>query len=157
MIDHEEIAKTALVDEGGGSKKKVKKKRGRPPRNIDLKEVERLGGCGFIDEQIARIMKLPKSTFKHYKDKPEFTGAIKRGRDNSNEKVIGSLWKLCHGFMGPDGKYYPPNMSSIAMWLNNRMPEQWENKKVIEMPDVTKEMSGIAEAMKRRYNGGKGK
>lgn len=64
---------------------------------IDLNEVERLAGLGFIDVEIAGILNICEKTLNNYKKKPEFLQSLKKGKDKADEKVVSSLFENATG------------------------------------------------------------
>ena len=104
----------------------------------------RLTGVSNIAD-IAERMGINESTIKLWKDKyPEFAKAINTGKEIVDYKVENALLKSALGYKtkevktiingkpDKDGnrtvrietteKEYAPNVTAIAMWLNNRKP-----------------------------------
>lgn len=120
---------------------------------------------GLTDVQIAERMGISESYLrKMRREHPEFNEAIQRGREVIDYQVENALLKLALGFetkeiktivnglpdkngnrrvrMETTVKNYVPNVTAIAMWLNNRKPDQWKRNRdnVLELND---EDSGI--------------
>ena len=53
--------------------------------------------------------------------------ALKKGKEVVDIEVENALYKSATGFVGPDGKYYPPNTTAQIFWLKNRKPAQWRS------------------------------
>ena len=100
---------------------------------------------GLTNADIAERMGINESTIKLWKDKyPEFAKAINTGKEIVDYKVENALLKSALGYKtkevktiingkpDKDGnrtvrietteKEYAPNVTAIAMWLNNRKP-----------------------------------
>lgn len=57
---------------------------------------------------------------------------MKAGKDMADGKVAMTLYKCAIGYVGPDGKYYPPNTTAIIFFLKNRQKFHWRDKQDIE-------------------------
>lgn len=115
---------------------------------------------GLTNADIAERMGINESTIKLWKDKyPEFAKAINTGKEIVDYKVENALLKSALGYKtkevktiingkpDKDGnrtvrietteKEYAPNVTAIAMWLNNRKPSQWKRNRdnVMELDD----------------------
>lgn len=88
---------------------------------------------GATDEEISEIFEIHKDTFYSWKLKyPEFSDAIKEGKEFADANVSKSLYKRANGFVGDDDKYFPPDPTSCIFWLKNRRRNQWRDKQDIE-------------------------
>lgn len=149
-------------------------KGGRPTKyeDIDLEYVEKLASAGLTDVQIAAIMEIAPSTLYLWKNEhPEFSEALKRGKEVADEKVVKALYSRALGYTHPDVhisnfqgmvtvtpifKHYPPDPTSCIFWLKKRKPKDWgdetgefnpddpaseKSKKVITMGGVRIEVS----------------
>jgi hypothetical protein len=108
---------------------------GRPTKyTIDhAAQAENFALIGFDDIRMADAFGVSVATItKWKKDHPEFSAAIKNGKDVADGKVGISLYKQATGFVGPDGKYYPPNPTACIFWLKNRQKAQWRDKHEVE-------------------------
>lgn len=84
---------------------------------------------GLIEKQIAKNMSVGYSTFRVWKkDHPEIAEVIRKGKEVVDREVENALFKSATGFMGPDGRYYPPVITAQIFWLKNRKPEMWRDK-----------------------------
>lgn len=113
-----------------------KRGRGRPAAKIDRAKVVELAGLGFTVEAIAGIIGVANSTLhKHIDENAEFSVAVKGAKDKADQNVIRSLYqRACGGKW--HGKYYPPETTACAIWLNNRRPTEWKQRKTeIEIPE----------------------
>ena len=110
---------------------------------------------GLIDTQIARNLGISQKTFYTYQEKyPQFLQAIRDGKVSPNKEVENALFNSATGMevtevtietiVDKNGnelevlkkktvtKELPPNYSSIAFWLKNRMPDEWRDKQEID-------------------------
>lgn len=110
---------------------------------------------GLIDKEIAERMGVARSTLKLWAYKyPEFSDAIKIGKDSADAKVQQSLFRRATGYMekekkiivemDAEGKQKPariettekhivPDVGAICFWLKNRRPDEWRDKKDVEL------------------------
>ena len=110
---------------------------------------------GLIDKEIANRMGIAKSTFyKWEKDFPSFSDSLKMGKQPADAKVKQSLFKRATGYvekekkiiveMDKDGNQKParietveknivPDVGAICFWLKNRLPDEWRDKKDVEV------------------------
>lgn len=87
---------------------------------------------GATDEEISEILEIHKDTFYAWKNKyPEFSDAIKEGKEVADANVVKSLYKRANGFK-EDDKYFPPDPTSCIFWLKNRRRNQWRDKQDVE-------------------------
>ena len=129
-------------------KAKVKTKRGRrtvyKPEFCEM--ASRACMLGATNPEIAKILGVATSTVdKWIKEKPAFSGAIKKGRSEADEMVAISLYKRAIGYSHPEVhvsnyqgeitltplvKHYPPDTGAMAIWLKNRRPDKWRDKPI---------------------------
>lgn len=96
---------------------------------------------GLIDEQIATNIGVSYSTFKEWKKKfPDFSAALKKGKDVVDREVENALYKSAIGFIYEEEtvtnagdvvlvkKYSKPNTTAQIFWLKNRKRNQWTDK-----------------------------
>ena len=134
---------------------------GRPTKyNPDYHPKKVIGYCllGLTDEQIAGIFEIAVSTLYEWKKEfPEFSEAIKNGKEEADVKIAASLYKRATGHKekktipiklketkNGEGStervelvevedYYPPEVSAQIFWLKNRNPQMWRDKKEVEV------------------------
>lgn len=83
---------------------------------------------GLTDKQIAHNMGISRKTLAEWKKKYALIGdALKSSKEVVDIEVENALYKSATGFVGPDGKYYPPNTTAQIFWLKNRKPAQWRS------------------------------
>ena len=120
---------------------------GRPTKKTPemLERIKRLAHCGLTLDEIAGGIGVPRKTLKSWRDRDkEFAALLKKWQLESDQLVEESLRRSAMGHVGPDGKYYPPNATSLIFWLKNRNVEKWRDRKhvvlrgfklLIEEPD----------------------
>lgn len=109
---------------------------------------------GLTDEQMAKEMDIAESTFHLWKTKhSDFSESLKRGKEEPDSKVEGTLYQKALGFyqsvrkpmvvslgsgMGSEiqyaefDEYIPPSDTAIIFTLKNRRPDKWRDKQEIE-------------------------
>jgi len=99
---------------------------------------------GATNEKLAELFGVAGATIdKWIKEKPEFSGAIKEGRDIADARVGQALYERATGYSHKavklfqfegaivEGEYiehYPPDATSMIFWLKNRRPDLWREK-----------------------------
>ena len=121
-------------------------KTGRPSKfNPEMcRQAERLCKLGATDKELADFFKISESTLNKWKlDFPEFSEALKAGKEEADAKVAASLYHRAIGYEHPDvhvsnyqgaitltplTKHYPPDPTSCIFWLKNRLPDLWRDR-----------------------------
>jgi len=133
---------------------------GRPSKidTIDLKQVERIAGMGFVDTEIAHILGISVATLNTYKDKPEFLEALKKGKAVTDEKVANALLQNALGGFKLSSKktfdrhgkkkevyetFAKPDVTAQIFWLKSRRPDLWKDKHEID--------HGLADPILEKY------
>lgn len=111
-----------------------------------LNLVESWARDGLVDEQIAHNLGINVSTLYDYKKKyPEFTEALKNGKDDIDVMVENSLLKRALGYTYDEVtleggvetkrvvKEVQPDTTAQIFWLKNRRPQAWRDKQEIDM------------------------
>lgn len=133
--------------------KKRSTKTGRKKRytkkdiEVLLPTIEEWGREGLIDSEIARRMGISLSTLYNYKNEyPILAEALNRAKAEADFVIKESLYKKAKGFfyeeieeiLNDEGevlrtkrirKYSPPDTKAAQMWLQNREPDEWREKK----------------------------
>lgn len=127
--------------------RKSKWKGGRPstfqPQFCDLARNYALLGCD--NQRIADLIGVPLATLATWmRTQPEFSAAIKEGRDGADVLVAKSLYHRAKGYSHKAVKifcdpktgakevieyteHYPPDTVAAIFWLKNRHPERWRD------------------------------
>lgn len=85
---------------------------------------------GLTDEQLAKKMEISPSTLYEWKKRfPEISEALKVSKEPADYKVESSLFQLAIGYVDPEGKWHPPNITAIIFWLKNRQPQKWREQR----------------------------
>lgn len=103
---------------------------------------------GAIDDELAEFLNVHVSTIHQWKlDYPDFSDAIKRGKEVADMKVAQALFHRATGYSHTDvdikvidgkivqtelTKHYPPDAASMFFWLKNRQSSKWRDKQVTE-------------------------
>jgi hypothetical protein len=117
---------------------------------------------GLTDDQIAHNLGVNRTTFIDYKKKyPDLSDALKRGKEVVDAEVESALLKKAMGYnvmvqktfkvkevsyddkgrrhekeklvTGLDEIHIPADTTAQIFWLKNRKPNEWRDKKDIEM------------------------
>lgn len=137
---------------------KTKKKLGAPSKYLPsmCKIAEEAAGQGLINPEIAAKLGITRETLNVWMhEKPDFSDAVKRGKEIADARVERSLYELAMGYeydaerpmtVGT-GKGFseieiakfreklPPNATAIIFWLKNRKPKEWRDKQEIGLTD----------------------
>lgn len=110
-----------------------------------LDEIQGWAMSGITDEQIADNLGVAASTLYEYKKKyPEFSEALKKGKDIADAQVVNALFKLATGFSYSEEtttaigevvsiqRYSKPNTTAAIFWLKNRQPDKWRDKSEVK-------------------------
>jgi hypothetical protein len=116
---------------------------GRPTKYKSdyAKQAAKLCALGATDADIADFFEVSRSTVNLWKiEFPEFSDALKTGKEPANERVKMSLYHRACGYSHPDVdikviegqivtteiiKHYPPDTTACIFWLKNRLPEEF--------------------------------
>lgn len=84
---------------------------------------------GLTNEQIAHNIGINVKTLYDWQNKySNFCNALKDTKDIVDRQVENALYKSACGFIGDDGKYYPPSTTAQIFWLKNRKRLEWRDK-----------------------------
>jgi len=138
-----------------------KRARGQPSKfdKINKELVFNLYESGLTDKQVAKIIKVTVTTVQNWKiAHPNFFDSIKDSRKYSDGAVVASLYKRCLGFEYKETtreaskddpklkitkvvtKFMPPDVGAAFGWLYNRQPEDWKQRKHVEVTGDVKYM-----------------
>ena len=126
-------------------KPKSKPKNGRPSKyNAQFHPIlaEYLARAGMIEPDICEKLNIAHSTLSLWKkEHPEFSEALKNGKESIDDGVVRSLLTSAMGYerenevyskregqMITVKEYYPPNTTAQIFWLKNRRPNEWRDR-----------------------------
>jgi hypothetical protein len=119
---------------------------------------------GLTDEQIAHNLGIGKDTFYRYKrEHSDFEESLKRNKEVADLEVEGCLFKRATGYTYEevtsevrviDGepvmmetkrvtKEVAPDVTAQIFWLKNRKPNEWRDKKDVEMSGKVVMFEGV--------------
>ncbi len=125
------------------------------------KQAYKLSLLGTTDQNLADFFEVALSTISEWKNTfPEFSDALKKGKQVADATVANSLYKRANGYkvkvdkifqyegspvVVPTTEKYPPDTTAAIFWLKNRQPDQWRDKKeltgdinhkhIVDIPD----------------------
>lgn len=123
--------------------------RGRPKlfKKEFIEQAERLSLLGLTNDKMADYFGVNRDTFYNWlKDYPDFSDAIKKGKEIADAKVVKSLYERALGYEHPEDKifldngtpiivpttkHYPPDPTAAIFWLKNRQPANWRDKQEV--------------------------
>lgn len=113
------------------------------------KQAEALCKLGATDAEMADFFQVTISTLSLWKVKhSEFSDALKLGKEVADRRVEEALYNRALGYSHEetdirvvDGaimetpmiKHYPPDTTAAIFWLKNRRPDEWRDKRDIEL------------------------
>lgn len=117
-----------------------------------LAEIEAWARDGYTDKEIAKILMVSESTFQTYKkEHSELAEALEAGQQ-ADILVENQFFKSCMGYkvrvkvpikMKINGeeqiiehdeeRYIPPSVKAQTLWLKNRMPCKWSDRKEVQV------------------------
>jgi hypothetical protein len=151
----------------GGQKKKRAPGGGRKTKFEErmIKEGEKLAESGLVDEDIAKVWGVAKSTIHNWKKEyPLFFDSLKKGKEVSDAKVVQALFQRATGYTHPEmvisggvrrevTKHYPPDPTSMIFWLCNRRRGEWQSINKTEINnigvDVEKHFKKLADIIEK--------
>lgn len=123
---------------------------GRPTKYDEAhnKKAYKLSLLGATDIELADFFEVSEDTIYEWKKvHPEFSEAIKRGKNQADSEVANKLYKRATGYQHEDVdikmfegqiiqtplvKHYPPDTTAAIFWLKNRQPKKWRDKQDID-------------------------
>lgn len=104
---------------------------------------------GLTNEQIAENLGInPDTLYRYQKEHPEFSEALKKGKEIVDYEVENALLKKAKGYTVvlkkekvtkfgdvvevEEEMHVPPDVLAQIFWLKNRKPKQWKDKIDIE-------------------------
>jgi hypothetical protein len=125
--------------------------RGRPSKFKPemVEQARKLAELGATDREVAEFFGVVESTLNLWKlNHPEFSEALKVGKDSADNRVEQSLFRRALGYshdavkiMVVDGKphreeyveHFPPDVTACIFWLKNRRKADWRDKQEFEV------------------------
>lgn len=111
------------------------------------KQAEKLTKLGAIDKDLADFFGVTEQTINNWKDKHKpFFESLKKGKEWADSLVEQALFKRAVGCSHPEErafmhegivqvetltKHHPPDTAACFIWLKNRKPEEWRDKKEV--------------------------
>ncbi len=128
------------------------KKRGHPTdyQPDHCEQVERLCKLGLTDTELADFFEVHVDTFYEWKKvHPDFSEAIKNGKERADAKVAEKLFRRAMGYSHEAEKvfcdvktgteqivkyteHYPPDTVACIFWLKNRQRRIWRDRHDLE-------------------------
>ena len=129
---------------------------GRPTAYKDefVAQVSKLCALGATDDEMADFFGVHRSTFYRWKlEHEDFCDAIKSAKELADERVERSLYQKATGYDFEEEqaikiklqqhleevkvvsvrKHAPADTTAAIFWLKNRRPEEWRDKKEIDV------------------------
>lgn len=144
-----------------------KKPRGRPSKyRPEFPELAtKFCLLGATNEELAKVFEVDCGTIELWlRNKPEFLSSVKKGRELADAEVARALYRKATGTWTqpavkiatkietlPDGtvvksehivpyvEHFPPDTAAAFIWLKNRQPAKWRDKKEIHETSERKE------------------
>ena len=104
---------------------------------------------GAVDAEIAAALGVALSTLYLWRSQfPEFSEALKRGKDVADDMVEGALFRRATGYSHdavkimqyegspievPYVEHHPPDTTAAIFWLKNRRPKEWRDKRDVDL------------------------
>lgn len=112
---------------------------GRPTKydpKAHLPVIRKLAERGLTEEEMAGVLGVATSTLSLWKvEHPEFSEAIREGKQNPVRVIEESLYHLAKGYtyseMGIERTKHP-DVRAIQFYLKNVAPDKWRDKQEIE-------------------------
>jgi hypothetical protein len=114
-----------------------------------------LAKLGATNAEMAEAFGVTSNAVRGWRENnPVFSATIKDGKDESDNRVVESLFKRATGYSHPDvhistyegkpivtkiTKHYPPDATSCIFWLKNRRSNEWKDRSenILQNPDGT--------------------
>jgi transposase-like protein len=144
-----------VATKGKTGAKVTQKKTGRPSKyspEFHPLLAEALAKTGATDKQICEKLGIAEPTLYAWKkEHPEFSKALKDGKEEPDEKVRTSLYSRAVGYDNPNAvkifmpanakepvyapytEHHAPDVTACIFWLKNRRPDEWREKQEITL------------------------
>lgn len=126
-------------------------KRGRPSSYRDeyAEQAYKLCLLGATDREMANFFSVSEQTLNAWKTAHEkFLESITRGKEAADANVASRLYERAMGYSHPEvhvsnyqgevtltplTKHYPPDTQAASLWLRNRQPAKWRDRREMEV------------------------
>jgi hypothetical protein len=148
---------------------------GRPSKYKEeyCEQAEKLARLGATDKEMADFFGVTEQTLNNWKtdkdgNETPFFESLKRGKVESDARVVDSLYQRALGYSHPEDKifidkgkpiivptikHYPPDTTAAIFWLKNRRPSEWRDRQDINVTgDMSADVSAKIEEIKAKYN-----
>jgi len=112
---------------------------GRPTKydaKIHIPIIRKLAERGLTEEEMAEVLAVATSTLSLWKvEHPEFSEAIRDGKENPIKDVEDALYRLCKGYTYEEGgqkRVKHPDVRAVQFYLKNVAPGKWRDKHEME-------------------------
>lgn len=160
---------------GRGKQGENMKDKGGRPAKYNPEETPKVArtvtGEGKTLAQLAQLLGVNPDTITDWQKKhPEFSVAIKLGREDASDRVERALFERAIGYSHPTVKpmvvsggqgmgssiemvdlveQYPPDTTAAMSWLKNKRPDQWKDKQHVEHSGLAVLSNRLVAARKR--------
>jgi hypothetical protein len=137
-------------------------------RSLFAEQALKLCKLGATDKELADFFSVTEKTINTWKiNFPEFLQSLKRGKQESDERVEQSLYrralgyshdavKIFHDAAGttavPYVEHYPPDTTACIFWLKNRKPGEWRDKIDVDTGLSRDRVTRLLELVEGRLN-----
>lgn len=135
---------------------------GRGPRiKFKPEHVEQIRNyyrLGATDEEVAGFIGVNRTTLWRWQtDHPELTEAMKAGKAEADERVVNALFHKAVGYTFQSEKLFqhngavirakcvehvPPDTTAMIWWLKNRRPDEWRDRKELDLSNRDGTLAG---------------
>ncbi len=114
-----------------------------------IETARKLAALGAVNREIAAVIGVSERTLHRWKlEHPEFAVELRLGKEAADRRVEQSLYHRAIGYTYDtvkigfyDGKpvvaeyveHVPPDTTAAIFWLKNRKPEEWRDKREIDL------------------------
>ena len=107
--------------------------------------------ANVTDAQLAEYFEVSETTLNNWKRKyPKFLESIQEGKADPDRRVERSLYERATGYTHPEEKlfhhngevvraetlkHYPPDTAAAFIWLKNRQPDRWRDRREVTGAD----------------------
>lgn len=140
---------------GAKARALIERKNGRPSSydpTVSPEKAMKYAMLGLTDVEVAGALKIDETTFYRWCQRyPEFREALASGKVDADSEVAASMFNLATGkvrmpavkvfydkdkgeaIYAPYVEAVAPNVAAQKLWLTNRQPNKWRERKEIEV------------------------